>query len=210
MSANTFFEDIPKIPNLPKLSDYTFNSVIDLPKNTPILDLKNGNDYQKFKEPYSIGKYNEKRYDLYKGDLFEKNSRFIHMGIDIGAPIGTIVKSFFDGEIFSFKNNDLTLDYGYTIITKHMFDNVHIFALYGHLSKSSLKDKKVGQKIYSGEEIATVGNETENGGWPPHVHFQLSLIEPKTCDLPGVVSKENHEVALKVFPDPRHVLGNLY
>ncbi len=210
MSANTFFEDIPKIPNLPKLSDYTFNSVIDLPKNTPVLDLKNGNDYQKFKEPYSIGKYNEKRYDLYKGDLFEKNSRFIHMGIDIGAPIGTIVKSFFDGEIFSFKNNDLTLDYGYTIITKHMFDNVHIFALYGHLSKSSLKDKKVGQKIYSGEEIATVGNETENGGWPPHVHFQLSLIEPKTCDLPGVVSKENHEVALKVFPDPRHVLGNLY
>ena len=210
MSANTFFEDIPKIPNLPKLSDYTFNSVIDLPKNTPVLDLKNGNDYQKFKEPYSIGKYNEKRYDLYKGDLFEKNSRFIHMGIDIGAPIGTIVKSFFDGEIFSFKNNDLTLDYGYTIITKHMFDDVHIFALYGHLSKSSLKDKKVGQKIYSGEEIATVGNETENGGWPPHVHFQLSLIEPKTCDLPGVVSKENHEVALKVFPDPRHVLGNLY
>ena len=210
MSANTFFEDIPKIPNLPKLSDYTFNSVIDLPKNTPVLDLKNGNDYQKFKEPYSIGKYNEKRYDLYKGDLFEKNSRFIHMGIDIGAPIGTIVKSFFDGEIFSFKNNDLTLDYGYTIITKHTFDNVHIYALYGHLSKSSLKDKKVGQKIYSGEEIATVGNETENGGWPPHVHFQLSLIEPKTCDLPGVVSKENHEVALKVFPDPRHVLGNLY
>ena len=52
------------------------------------------------------------------------------MGIDIGAPIGTIVKSFFDGEIFSFKNNDLTLDYGYTIITKHMFDNVHIYALF--------------------------------------------------------------------------------
>ena len=103
VSKYFFFEDIPKIPNLPKLSDYNFNSVIDLPKNTPVLDLKNGNDYQKFKEPYSIGKYNEKRYDLYKGDLFEKNSRFIHMGIDIGAPIGTIVKSFFDGEIFHLK-----------------------------------------------------------------------------------------------------------
>ena len=143
-----FFEDIPKIPNLPKLSDYKFNSVIDLPKNTPVLDLKNGNDYQKFKEPYSIGKYNEKRYDLYKGDLFEKNSRFIHMGIDIGAPIGTIVKSFLMEKFFSFKNNDLTLDYGYTIITKHMFDNVHIFALYGHLSKSSLKDKRSGKNLF--------------------------------------------------------------
>ena len=41
MSANTFFEDISKIPSLPKLSDYCFNSVIDLPKNTPVLDLKN-------------------------------------------------------------------------------------------------------------------------------------------------------------------------
>ena len=58
--------------------------------------------------------------------------------------------------------------------------------------------------------MATVGNNTENGGWPPHVHFQLSLIEPKTCDLPGVVSEKNHEMALKIFPDPRLVLGNLY
>ena len=210
MSVNSFFSDISSIPDIPKLSKYKFKCIIDLPKNIPVLDLRYGKNFKNLGQPYSIGKYNEKRYDLYKGELFEKKSRFIHMGIDIGAPIGTIVKSFFDGEIFSFKNNDLTLDYGYTIITKHMFDNVHIFALYGHLSKSSLKDKKVGQKIYSGEEIATVGNETENGGWPPHVHFQLSLIEPKTCDLPGVVSKENHEVALKVFPDPRHVLGNLY
>ena len=79
----------------------------------------------------SIGKYNEKRYDLYKGDLFEKNSRFIHMGIDIGAPIGTIVKSFFDGEIFSFKNNNLHLDYGYTIITKHMFEGTNLLRSMG-------------------------------------------------------------------------------
>ena len=210
MSAKTFFEDISTIPSLPKLSDYCFNCVIDLPKNTPVLDLKNGNDYQKFNGPYSIGKYNEKRYDLYKGDLFEKNSRFIHMGIDIGAPVGTCVRSFFDGEIFSFKNNNLDLDYGYTIITKHTFEGTNLFALYGHLSKSSLKGKKVGQKVYSGVEMATIGDKTENGGWPPHVHFQLSLIEPKTCDLPGVVSEKNHEMALKIFPDPRLVLGNLY
>ena len=55
-----------------------------------------------------------------------------------------------------------------------MFDNVHIFALYGHLSKSSLKDKKVGQKIYSGEEIATVGNETEKRRMAPSC--SLSII----------------------------------
>ena len=115
-----------------------------------------------------------------------------------------------NGEIFSFKNNNLDLDYGYTIITKHTFEGTNLFALYGHLSKSSLEGKKVGQKVYSGVEMATIGYNTENGGWPPHVHFQLSLIEPKTCDLPGVVSEKNHEMALKIFPDPRLVLGNLY
>ena len=132
------------------------------------------------------------------------------MGIDIGAPAGANVKSFYEGEIFLFKNNNLELDYGYTIITKHKFNNKIIYALYGHLSKSSISNKKIGQKIHLGEEIATVGDFTENGGWPPHVHFQLSLIKPKSCDLPGVVSEEDHDIALKVFPDPRLVLGNLY
>ena len=73
-----------------------------------------------------------------------------------------------------------------------------------------MKDKKIGQKIYSGEVIAHLGSEEENGGWPSHVHFQLSLIEPKICDLPGVVSESDHNVAVKVFPDPRIVLGNIY
>ena len=55
-----------------------------------------------------------------------------------------------------------------------------------------------------------MGKKEENGGWPPHVHFQLSLVEPKNCDLPGVVSQKDHDIALKLFPDPRLVLGNLY
>ena len=210
MSANSFFKDISIIPDLPQFMNYNFSSIVDLPKNPCILDLKNGKNFQNSGESFSIGKYNEKRLNLYQGALFEESSRFIHMGIDIGAPSGTIVKSFFDGEIFLFKYNDLKLDYGYTLITKHQFDEKNLFALYGHLSKSSLENKKIGQKIQSGERIATIGKKHENGGWPPHVHFQLSTIEPKECDLPGVVSKEDHELALKIFPDPRLVLGQLY
>ena len=41
------------------------------------------------------------------------------MGIDIGAPAGTDVKSFYGEKFFLFKNNNLELDYGYTIITRH-------------------------------------------------------------------------------------------
>jgi len=55
-----------------------------------------------------------------------------------------------------------------------------------------------------------MGEKHENGGWEPHVHFQLSLIEPKVPDLPGVVRRADREQALVDYPDPRLVLGALY
>ena len=210
MSVNSFFQNIDLIPEVPDISNISFENIIDLPDNVYVHDFESNNKFQKTSNSFSIGRYNEKRPNMYEGDLFEKTNRFIHMGIDIGAPVGTPVKSFYDGEIFLFKYNDQKLDYGYTIITKHQIKGQNIYALYGHLSNSSLKNKKIGQKIYSGEVIAYLGSEEENGGWPPHVHFQLSLIEPKICDLPGVVSESDHNVAVKVFPDPRIVLGNIY
>ena len=210
MTANSFFKNIYHIPNIPEFSKYRFANIIDLPKDIHVHDFSAQNNFQNVKDSFSVGKYNEKRPNMYKGELFEEENRFIHMGIDIGAPVGTVIKSFYDGEIFLFKNNDRELDYGYTIISKHTFNDKSLYALYGHLSKSSISYKKIGQKIHIGEEIATIGDFTENGGWPPHVHFQLSLIEPKSCDLPGVVSEKDHDIALKLFPDPRLVLGNLY
>ena len=210
MPINSFFKDISNIPDLPNFFNLSFNSIINLPKNVHVHDFTNKKKFQNTKSLFSIGRYNEERPYMYTGDLFEKNDRFIHMGIDIGAPIGTAVKSFYDGEIFLFKYNKLKLDYGYTIITKHKLKNQSIYALYGHLSKSSIKDKKIGQKINSGETLGFLGNKQENGGWPPHVHFQLCLIKPKECDLPGVVSKKNHKIAEKIFPDPRLVLGQIY
>ena len=210
MSVNSFFQNIDHIPEMPDISNISFENIIDLPDSVYVHDFESNNKFQKTSNSFSIGRYNEKRPNMYEGDLFEKTNRFIHLGIDIGAPVGTPVKSFYKGEIFLFKYNDKKLDYGYTIITKHQFKGQDIYALYGHLSNSSLKNKKIGQKIHSGEVLAYLGSEEENGGWPPHVHFQLSLIEPEECDLPGVVSEKNHNIALKIFPDPRIVLGKIY
>ena len=58
--------------------------------------------------------------------------------------------------------------------------------------------------------ICWMGDKDENGGWDPHLHFQLSLIEPETHDMPGVVSPEDREQALRDYPDPRLVLGPIY
>ena len=95
-----------------------------LPDNVHVLDLSKNNHLEQSKYEYSIGKYNEKRPGMYLGDHYEKTARDIHMGIDIGAPVGTPIYSFYDGEIFLFCNNNGILDYGFTLITKHRIKNI--------------------------------------------------------------------------------------
>ena len=107
MLINSFFKDISNIPDLPNFFNLSFNSIINLPKNVHVHDFTNKKKFQNTKSLFSIGRYNEERPYMYTGDLFEKNDRFIHMGLDIGAPIGTAVKSFYDGEIFLFKYNSI-------------------------------------------------------------------------------------------------------
>ena len=187
-----------------------FSPVIDLPEEVFIHDFATPEGRAvEVNHEYSIGKYNEERPGMYETDLFSDN-RFIHVGIDISAPIGTPIKSFADGEIYSFGVNPSDGDYGPTIITEHRFNGVQVWALYGHLEERSLSNLIVGEKISRGQVIAWIGNEEENGGWPPHLHFQLSLVRPEGYDIPGVVSPDERSKALEIYPDPRIVLGDLY
>ncbi|MEC7687188.1 MAG: peptidoglycan DD-metalloendopeptidase family protein, partial [Candidatus Thermoplasmatota archaeon] len=133
-----------------------------------------------------------------------------HVGIDIGGPVGTSCRAFEKGIISNFGYNPEPGDYGFVIITEHKISGVRVWALYGHLNSKSIDGKRIGQVIEKGEIIAWFGNESENGGWAPHLHFQLSLIEPETHDLPGVVSAEDRKKALETYPDPRLVLGSIY
>jgi murein DD-endopeptidase MepM/ murein hydrolase activator NlpD len=188
-----------------------YHPVIELPKNYEVYDFSQGyNSGRTLSSPFGIGRYDEKRPGMYNQDLFIKNHRNIHMGIDIGCPVSTPVHAFSDGEVFRFANNPGPGDYGYTLITLHQIDGKPLYALHGHLSAASVGGKRPGQKIRKGEVIAWVGDRHENGGWNSHLHFQISWQEPAGCDMPGVVSEENRERAKQVYPDPRLVLGPLY
>ena len=67
--------------------------------------------------------------------------------------------------------------------------------LYGHLSTDSLDGLEPGMPVSKGQVFARMGEKSENGGWEPHVHFQISLIEPTKPDLPGVVRRSDREQA---------------
>ena len=192
---------------------FSFSPVIDLPRDYEVYDFTQEYDPQRhLRSPYGIGRYNEKRVGMYDASLFQDpaGARNIHVGIDIGAPVNTPVKAFFAGEIFLFHYNAAPGDYGNTLITRHQLGNETLYALFGHLSARSIEGKRVGEKFALGQTIAWVGDKHENGGWNPHLHFQLSLVEPKVCDMPGVVSDRQHAEALRTYPDPRLVLGPLY
>ena len=192
----------------------SFHPVIELPADYEIYDFSGRYDANRqLKSPFGIGRYNEKRLGMYETELFKGSGspRNIHMGVDIGAPVGTPVHAFADGEVFLFAYNPAAGDYGYTVITKH--ENIAgetLYALHGHLGARSVEGKAVGQAIKRGEVIAWVGDRHENGGWNPHLHFQLSRVAPAVCDMPGAVNEESLPEALRTYPDPRLVLGPIY
>ena len=185
-----------------------YHPVVDLPNEYEVRDFTGGN-YTPSRFEYDIGRYDELRPGMYSTDLFS-DGRFLHIGIDIGAPVGTPCMAFDQGEISHFGYNPADGDYGYVIITKHLVDNNTIWALYGHLNAESIKGKKIGQKISRGEVICWMGDKHENGGWESHLHFQLSINEPETHDMPGVVDPIKRDEALVNYPDPRLVLGPIY
>ena len=189
---------------------HDFHHVVELPDDYVVLDFSETVPVTVFTDrKYTIGRYDELRPNVYNTPLFE-GVRNIHMGIDIGGPVGTEVCAFADGTIHSFGYNEAAGDYGHVVITQHTLDGVDLWALFGHLDSGSTAGKEAGQQVSAGEVIGRFGRFTENGGWPPHVHIQLSYVEPDTHDMPGVVSKDDHAQALERFPDPQLVLGTLY
>ncbi len=199
-----------------------FHEVVKLPEEYWVFDFTRGVD-KSWKCPfdYQIGRYDEIRPGMYEQQIFS-GERDLHVGIDIGGPQQTEVFAFSDGTIHSFGINSEIGSYGPTIITKHqvslatkvgskqMNPATTIWVLHGHLASESLEGLEVGQEISGGQLLAKIGSKEENGGWEPHLHIQLSLIEPATFDLEGVVARENRQQALQQYPDPRLILGNLY
>ncbi|HEX6983661.1 MAG TPA: peptidoglycan DD-metalloendopeptidase family protein [Balneolaceae bacterium] len=175
-----------------------------------VFDFTKGYDPEFVREKgWGIGRYNEKRSNMYVAPQFN-NERNIHMGIDIWAEAGEAVFSFTEGKVAYMKDNNQQGDYGPTIIIKYNISGRTIYALYGHLSRASLEQVAVGEEVKKGQKIAEIGTKEVNGGWAPHLHFQLSVDDPGEADIPGVVSDDEREQALKLYPDPRLVLGELY
>jgi 4-aminobutyrate aminotransferase-like enzyme/Ser/Thr protein kinase RdoA (MazF antagonist) len=134
--------------------------------------------------------------------------RTVHLGIDLFTGPGSAVYAPLDGVVHTVANNIAALDYGPVVILRHETrDGLEFFTLYGHLAKTVLGQLKAGQRIARGEKFARLGSRHENGGWPPHLHFQIILdLLGKDADFPGVARASERGVWASLSPDPNLLL----
>jgi len=162
-----------------------------------------------------VGRYNEARllyttdqYRVPSNDLPER--RTVHIGIDLFMPPGSPVFAPMDGTVHSFRDNAQLLDYGPTIILQHEMGGADgaFFTLYGHLTRTSLDGLDPGMPVRRGDRIAWIGDDPENGGWTPHLHFEIitDLLD-REGEFPGVAAPGMRAVWLSLCPDPNWILG---
>jgi len=191
--------------------------VLSFPSPPVVLDLSGPNPIFPEGCLYTLGRYNEHRAGLYRAALFDgqaEQRRTVHMGLDLGAPVGTEVYAWTESVIYAQGALSSQGDYGHSVVLKAELEldgrRAELWSLYGHLSASSLALNQTGAVVSAGALIGTLGAPHENGGWPPHLHFQLSWSPPEGHDLPGAVTLDHRQRGLWTFPDPRLILGALY
>lgn len=188
---------------------------IDLSINNPFWDKNDVSDIELFEKYLEQQREEQGKFVAHGGykeqrALYRKNKRFqdgavrdLHMGIDLWAHAGTSVHAIMDGTIHSFADNDDAGNYGPTVILEHDFKGKKLYSLYGHLSKSDMQDWEIGVRFRESEQIATLGEPIENGGYSPHLHFQImTTMQDYKGDFPGVLAKSDLENHSEIILDP--------
>ncbi|MEM9800195.1 MAG: aminotransferase class III-fold pyridoxal phosphate-dependent enzyme, partial [Planctomycetota bacterium] len=164
--------------------------------------------------PAAVGYHDETRL-LYRSDAFavEREDglepRTVHLGVDLFAPAGTEIRAPLGGIVRSVQRNGAPLDYGPTVILDHDDEDGGAFStLYGHLDGEVLTRLRAGERIEAGDMVGRLGGEHENGGWPPHLHFQV-VLDPldRVGDFPGVAAPGWRRAWTALCPDPAVLLG---
>lgn len=159
-----------------------------------------------------VGCYGEAR-PVYSGESFSEglysDGRTHHLGVDLFAPAGTAVASPLAGIVHTVDVMPDKLDYGGLVVLQHAAgDEESFLTLYGHLDPASLRALSPGQAVKAGSPFAALGSCEVNGGWPPHLHFQLLLETFEAfASPPGVSSHREFSAYGAISPNPAVLLN---
>ena len=65
---------------------------------------------------------------------------------------------------------------------------------------------EMGLPVAAGQKLCHLGKTDENGGWPPHLHFQwIRDMQAFHGDYPGVCSQRDLSFYAENCPDPSKI-----
>ncbi len=128
--------------------------------------------------------------------------------VDVFVPPGEPVFTPFDAVVAGVEDRDAPRDYGPVVLLAHVTDRgVPFMSLYGHLSRASIAGMRAGDRLAAGAQVAEVGDRDENGGWLPHLHFQLLVTDlGHGTAVWGVAPRSEIDRWRLVSPDPNLIL----
>lgn len=160
-----------------------------------------------------VGPWGEKR-TVYTDKAFE--SRFIdgqrrihHLGVDLFMPAGTPLYTPVAATVKSIEIEHEPLGYGGLIALEHAPEGCPPFVtLWGHMAHEDLSRLKPGDRLDAGALVGHMGDIHENGGWTPHLHFQISTDTHLTAtEIIGVGETAYLDVWADIFPNAATLAG---
>ena len=88
--------------------------------------------------------------------------------IDVGAPIGTVIRAAADGEVVVARGAGYNGGYGLYVVISHDYNGKTVQTLYAHMSRVATV---AGTSIKQGDVIGYVGSTGRSTG--PHLHFEV-------------------------------------
>lgn len=159
----------------------------------------------------AVGRYGEPRLlyptPLFAGENDASERRTIHLGVDLFVDAGTQVAAAFAGRVHAVADHPAPLDHGPTVILEHRTDaGDPFYTLYAHLDRTAMTALTPGQAVRAGEPFAAIGDATVNGGWTPHLHFQL-IVDLLGMDgaFPGMCRASERAIWKAFSPDPNPI-----
>ncbi|MFC3614089.1 aminotransferase class III-fold pyridoxal phosphate-dependent enzyme [Lutimaribacter marinistellae] len=169
---------------------------------------------EEYGEGIWLGYWNEPRLiyaekGFRKGPWKASDRRTVHIAVDVFAPAGTPLYAPLSGRVEVVENRDNHLDYGGVVILHHETPQGDVFyTLYGHLDPEACDRLKPGDPVAQGAAFCKLGDKYQNGGWVPHVHFQLALTTAgMQANWPGVADPDELELWHAICPNPAALLN---
>ncbi len=173
-------------------------------RNMRAMDAYNTQLLQESSASWALWGYLEDRSHILTGTHIREEWRVYHLGVDVLFPSGTSLYNPLDGEIYESWYEPGDGNYGGYIIIKYTFGKDYFYALFWHLSPSSITKKL---SLKQGEIFAHLWEPQENGNWFPHLHLQI--FTGKDIDIwknRGYCSAVDVPQMRYICPDPHFLI----